>query len=297
MRKESFQAAYQTIADYFQNTNIQAFTTFDLLNIFEKNRDIWKIASYRNAKHFFKYLENSGILKLKILTHQSTGSVKTILSKSNASYYDIALTIKKDGYLSNYTAMSIHQLTLQIPKSIYVSFMKSGTLKNNSSTVTLSQDSIDQAFAKPQRITSEVYKSEIDNYRIVFVQKGYLEKEIGLESNQGITYTDLERTLIDIVLRPAYSGGVFEILEAYVNAREVADTDKLYNYLNQLNYAYPYHQLIGFYLEKAKYEEKRYLKFYKKVGDFKFYLTYNISNKQYDEKWKYIFLKVFNSAN
>ena len=54
MRKESFQAAYQTIADYFQNTNIQAFTTFDLLNIFEKNRDIWKIASYRNAKHFFK---------------------------------------------------------------------------------------------------------------------------------------------------------------------------------------------------------------------------------------------------
>ena len=293
MRKESFEAAYQAIADYFHDTNTQAFTTFDLSNIFEKNRDSWKIASYRTAKHFFKYLENSGILKLKTLKHQSTGSIKTILSKSNANYYDIALTIKKDGYLSNYTAMSIHQLTLQIPKSIYISFMKSDDGRSNSSDVTLSQNSIDQAFAKPQRITSEVYKSEIDNYRLFFIQKGYSEKEIGLESNQGITYTDLERTLIDIALRPAYSGGVFEVLEAYVNAREVIDTNKLYNYLNQLNYIYPYHQLIGFYLEKANYEEERYLMFYENISSLKFYLTYNISNKQYDEKWKIYFPKGF----
>lgn len=292
-RKESFEAAYQDIADYFYNTNTKAFTTFDLTNIFEKNRDIWKIASYRTAKHFFKYLDNSRILRLKTLKHQSTGSIKTILSKEDANYYDIALTIKKDGYLSNYTAMSIHQLTLQIPKSIYISSMKSDDGKRNSNEVNLEQHSIDQAFAKPQRITSEVYKSEIDNYRLFFIQKGYSEKEIGLESNQGITYTDLERTLIDIALRPAYSGGVFEVLEAYVNAREVIDTNKLYNYLNQLNYIYPYHQLIGFYLEKANYEEKRYLMFYENISSLKFYLTYNISNKQYDEKWKIYFPKGF----
>lgn len=293
MRKESFEAANQTIADYFHNIDTQAFTTFDLSNIFDKNRDRWKIASYRTAKHFFKYLETSGILKLKTLKHQSTGSIKTILSKSNANYYDIALTIKKDGYLSNYTAMSIHQLTLQIPKSIYISFMKSDDGRSNSSDTTLSQNSIDQAFSKPQRITSEVYKSEIDNYRLYFIQKGFSEKEIGLESNHGITFTDLERTLIDIAIRPAYSGGVFEVLEAYVNAREVIDTNKLYTYLNQLNYIYPYHQLIGFYLEKANYEEQKYLKFYENISSLKFYLTYNISNKQYDEKWKIYFPKGF----
>lgn len=293
MRKESFEAAYQNIAEYFENLNTQAFTTFDLSNIFENERNSWKIASYRTAKHFYKYLEKSGILKLTTLKHQSTGSIKTILSKPNANYFDIALTIKKDGYLSNYTAMSIHQLTLQIPKSIYISFMKSADGRNNIKNVTLSQKSIDQAFSKPQRITSEVYKSEIDSYRLFFIQKGYSEKEIGLESNQGIKYTDVERTLIDISLRPAYSGGVFEVLEAYVNARDVIDTNKLYYYLNQLNYIYPYHQLIGFYLEKANYEEKRYLMFYEKISSFKFYLTYNISNKQYDEKWKIYFPKGF----
>lgn len=83
------------------------------------------------------------------------------------------------------------------------------------------------------------------------------------------------------------------MLEAYVNARDIIDTNKLYNYLNQLNYIYPYHQLIGFYLEKANYEEKRYLMFYKNISSSKFYLTYNISNKQYDEKWKIYFPKGF----
>lgn len=174
MRKESFEAAYQNITDYFHNLNTQAFTTFDLSNIFENKRNSWKIASYRTAKHFFKYLENSGILKLTTLKHQSTGSIKTILSKPNANYYDIALTIKKDGYLGNYTAMSIHQLTLQIPKSIYISFMKSDEGRTNFNNASLSQKSIDQAFSKPQRITSEVYKSKIDNYRLFFIQKGYL---------------------------------------------------------------------------------------------------------------------------
>lgn len=292
MRKESFQAAYENISEYFQNLNAKAFTTFDLSNIFESKRNSWKIASYRTAKHFNQYLENSEILKVTTLKHQSTGSIKTILSKPNANYYDIALTIKKDGYLSNYTAMSIHQLTLQVPKSIYISFMKSddGRTNNNSN---LSQESIHKAFSKPQRVTSELYKSEIDNYRLYFIQKGYSQKEIGLETNQGIRYTDLEKTLIDIALRPAYSGGVFEVLEAYIKARDIVDTNKLYDYLNQLNYIYPYHQLIGFYLEKANYSEEQYIMFHRNISDFEFYLTYNISNKQYNEKWKIFFPKGF----
>lgn len=293
MRKESFKAAHQNIADYFQKNDTQAFTTFDLLNIFEEKRNSWKIASYRTSKHFLKYLDSSGILKTTKLKHQSTGSIKTILSKPGATYHDIALTIKKEGYLSNYTAMSLHQLTLQIPKSIYISYMKSDGGVYANSTYNLSQDSIDKAFSKPQRITSEVYKSEKDNYRLFFIQKGFSEKNIGLETNRGITYTDLERTLIDIALRPAYSGGVFEILEAYIKARDIVDTKKLYDYLNQLNYIYPYHQLIGFYLEKANFDEKRYTLFYQKISDFKFYLTYNISNKQFDEKWKIYFPKGF----
>lgn len=293
MRTESFQAAYQNISEYFHNLSAKAFTTFDLSNIFESKRNSWKIASYRTAKHFNQYLENSKLLKVTTLKHQSTGSIKTILSKPNANYYDIALTIKKDGYLSNYTAMSIHQLTLQIPKSIYISFMKSDDGRTNNNNANLSQESIDKAFSKTQRITSELYKSEIDNYRLFFVQKGYSKKEIGLETNQGIRYTDLERTLIDIALRPAYSGGVFEVLEAYIKARDIVDTNKLYDYLNQLNYIYPYHQLIGFYLEKANYGEERYIMFYRSLSDFKFYLTYNISNKQYNEKWKIYFPKGF----
>ena len=64
----------------------------------------------------FRRCEYSKNIKLK---HQSTATIKQIYEEPDASLFNIALTIKKDGYLSNYTAMQIHQLTLQIPK-IYI---------------------------------------------------------------------------------------------------------------------------------------------------------------------------------
>jgi len=290
MRKESFNAASEKISKYFESIDIQSFTTKDLSDIFWQNKSNWKIASYRTSKHFSNFLRESKILKRDRLKHKSTGSIKTIFSKPTASWNDIALSIKKDGYLSNYTAMSIHQLTLQIPKTIYLSFKKNYSQKNVSS---ITQTSIDKAFSKPQRKTSNIYKSEIDNYRIFLIQKEYTSLNIGINSNEQVTYTDLERTLIDIAIRPAYSGGVFEVLEAYIKAKDLADTNKIYKYLNQLNYSYPYQQLIGFYLEKAGYEENRFNMFYNNVSKLNFYLTYNISNKVFNDKWKIYFPKGF----
>ncbi len=294
MRKESFEAAFDIIKDYFFNDNLKAYTTFDISNIFENHRENWKIAGYRNSNHFINFLEKSNILKMIKLKHQTTSSIKKILIEPNANYFNIGLTIKKDGYLSNYTAMQIHNLTLQIPKSIYVSHPKvesRNSLKNNN--INISQDSIDKAFTKPQRITSEVYKSEIDNYRLLFIQKGYTENNIGIINNNGIRYTDLERTLIDIAIRPAYSGGVFEVLEAFINAREHIDINKLNNYLSELNYIYPFHQLLGFYMDKANYDSKKISILFNQVSKYKFYLTYNMSNKEYDEKWKIYYPKGF----
>lgn len=294
MRKESFEAAFEIIKDYFFNDVLKAYTTFDISNIFENNREHWKIAGYRNSNHFIKFLEESNILKMIKLKHQTTGAIKKILIEPNANYFNIGLTIKKDGYLSNYTAMQIHNLTLQIPKSIYVSHTKvenRNPLKNNN--INLSQDSIDKAFAKPQRITSEVYKSEIDNYRLLFIQKGYTENNIGIINNNGIRYTDLERTLIDIAIRPAYSGGVFEVLEAFINARKDVDINKLNGYLSELDYIYPFHQLIGFYMEKADYDSEKISILFNQVSEYKFYLTYNMSNKEYDARWKMYYPKGF----
>lgn len=293
MRKESFKSAEQSIKNYLYTDDLKAYTTFDLTKIFQNKRDEWNIADYRNQYHFMKFLEGANILKNIKLKHQSTATIKQIYEEPDASLFNIALTIKKDGYLSNYTAMQIHQLTLQIPKSIYVSYSKSHSYPINHDDIELEQSSIDSAFSKTQRMTSESYKSEIDNTRFYFIQKGYIEKNVGITSENGNSYTDLERTLIDIAIRPAYSGGVFEVLEAYEIARDKADIFKIKEYLLKLNYIYPYHQLIGFYMDKAGYNQKIIGDIFLKNINYNFYLTYNMSNKEFDPKWKIFYPKGF----
>ena len=293
MRKESFKSAEQSIKNYLYSDDLKAYTSFDLTKIFKEKRNEWNIADYRNHYHFLKFLADSNILKNIKLQHQSSAVIKQIYEEPDATLFNIALTIKKDGYLSNYTAMQIHQLTLQIPKSIYVSYGKGHSHSFNRNDIVLEQNSIDLAFSKPQRITSESYKSVIDNTRFYFIQKSYIEQNVGIIFKDGYYYTDLERTLIDIAIRPAYSGGVFEVLEAFEIARDIVDIEKVNEYLVKLNYIYPYHQLIGFYMDKAGYNKKIIDNNFLKNIVNNFYLTYNMSNKQFDTKWKIYFPKGF----
>lgn len=293
MRKESFKTAEQFIKNYLYSDNLKAYTTFDLSKIFHENREEWNIAEYRNQHHFMRFLVDANILKDIKLKHQSTAAIKQIYEEPGASLFNIALTIKKDGYLSNYTAMQIHQLTLQIPKTVYVSYSKNHSYPINPEDIELEQSSIDSAFSKAQRTTSEIYKSEIDNTRFYFIQKAYIEKNVGIISEDGYYYTDLERTLIDIAIRPAYSGGVFEVLEAFEIAKEKVDILKINDYLLKLNYVYPYHQLIGFYMNRAGYDKKIIDNVFLKNVVHNFYLTYNMSNKEFDTKWKIFYPKGF----
>ena len=63
--------------------------------------------------------------------------------------------------------------------------------------------------------------------------------------------TDLERTLIDIVVRPAYAGGLLNVMEVYKKVAHTVDIAHLTDLLRTLNYLYPYAQSIGFLLERA----------------------------------------------
>lgn len=294
MRKESFTRAKAHIVKYLDSVNERAFTTNDISDMFEKYRDLWKIAAYRNAGAFESFLVKQNILSLYKLTHTDTGSVKTILIKEKASIYDIAQSIKKDGYIGYYSAMSINKLTEQIPKSVYINYGKTlGFIGEKDQVKSLNQESIHKAFSKSQRVTSNIYLSEIDRFKFHLVQKQYSDESIGIIEIDGVKVSDLERTLIDAAVRPAYSGGVFEVLKAFKNARETVNTILLEDYLNNLGYLYPYHQLIGFYMDRSGYSKEQYFIFLDKLSEYDFYLTYNISHKKYDQKWHIFYPKGF----
>lgn len=282
MKKESFESARSQISSYLSDNEIGAYTFADIGKIFRAKKEEWKIANYRTTKHFMVFIENNKILQLIKLKHLTKGNIKQVFIIPGTNKFNIAQAIKKEGYISYYSALQIHELTLQNPKSVYISFDQYGVYDNADF---LLQESVDSAFSKPQRQTSEIYKSEINDIRYVFIQKKTNSLLVGISKNNGVYYTDLERTLIDIIIRPAYSGGVFEVLEAYINAKDRVDLNKMIQYLKQLNYVYPYYQLVGFYLEKAGYNSTETELFYERKTDIKFYLTYNIANKKFDDKW------------
>ncbi len=280
MRIESFKRAKTEIISYLNSMDLNAFTTRDLNNIFYQKKEDWRIADYRNSYNFREFL-----LENKIISLYQLSDKKKIWKKNNATNLDVGLAIKKGGYLSYYTSLQIHELTLQIPKTIYVSYDKGYTSKRTTEII-LQQENVDKAFSKEQRQSSDIYKSEMsDGVRYLFLQKKHLSENIGVITINEKKVTDIERTLIDISVRPSYSGGVFEVLTAFESAKDRLNLEKLNTYLNELNYIYPYHQLIGFYLEKVGYKKSELTLFSDKITSINFYLTYNLSKKRLDDFW------------
>lgn len=98
--------------------------------------------------------------------------------------------------------------------------------------------------------------------------------------------TNLERTLIDITVRPVYAGGIDQVLEAFRAARERASAEKILSILDRLNHSYPYAQAIGFLMQRAGYRTEQLDLLRPRVTEFKFYVTHGIENPVYDEDWR-----------
>ena len=74
------------------------------------------------------------------------------------------------------------------------------------------------------------------------------------EFGEVVPVTGLERTLIDIAVRPTYAGGIPEVLEAYRRARGKLSLNRLAATLSKMDYVYPYEQAVGFLLERSGYD-------------------------------------------
>jgi predicted transcriptional regulator of viral defense system len=285
MRVSNLERARSKIQSYFSNGDRKAYTTLDLQEIFHENHSSWRLAASTSYNKFVDFLcVDTDILRLTRLVHTSSGAIKKVYTNSEASNYDIICTIKKSGYLSYLSALVIHELTLQSPKTFYIS---DEIHKNYSTNSSLTQANVDKAFSKVQRKSSNIYKEEKTGDRYVFIEKKENSHDIGILKNglSRFPVSDLERTLIDCTVRPQYSGGIFSVLEAFKNARKKIDINKMIHYLDELNYIYPYHQLIGFYLDRSGYSMGDLDLLKRRVTKLKFYITYNLNKKVLDKKW------------
>ncbi len=140
---------------------------------------------------------------------------ETLYLVGDVPLFVVALAAKAGSYLSHYTAMGLHELTTQVSKTIYVNVDAAAAQPSNPGSLT--QKSIDRAFRNQQRRTTNF--AEYEGHRLMYLNGRFTDRmgvtDRKLDSGDTIQFTDLERTLIDIAIRPAYSGGVAEVAAAY----------------------------------------------------------------------------------
>jgi len=201
------------------------------------------------------------------------------------SIFQIALSLKGNSYLSHGSAVYLHGMNDERPFRIYLNQEQSP--KPAPQKESLTQERIDQAFANKQRESKLIYT--YDQYEIMVVNgknTNNLEvKEMTGEEGEQLKTTSIERTLIDIAVRPNYAGGPQKVIEAYQGARTRTSINVLIGTLKKLDYVYPYHQSIGFYMEKAGWDEKIYSRLLKFGTEFNFYLTYGMKEPLYNSRW------------
>lgn len=291
MKQTRFQIAKKDIITTFEEYNKNIFCYKDISEILDENRKFWRLPVNLTINDFIALLIHGTKLKRYALNFPRETILRFVWGQ--ISPFSLALSLKKDSYFTHYTACFWHNLTDQTPKTIYVNYEQSKKRKRN---VELLQDAIDRAFAKPPRTSSNI--APFGDYKICLLNGQFTDKtgvnEITTPESGKILVTNLERTLIDIVVRPSYSGGIHEILNAYKKAAGKVSINKLSVMLKKLSYTYPYHQAIGFYLQKAGVYADTQIRLLKKFQfEFDFYLTHQMKETGYSKEWRLYYPKGF----
>lgn len=149
--------------------------------------------------------------------------------------YEVAMHLVSPGAISHWSAMQFHGLTEQIPRTVFVLTSDPGAKQLR----TASTDKHRRA-----------YVVHGTSYVFVLVKP---ERYFGIQQDwigeARINITDLERTLIDGLIRPAYCGGFGEVVEAFESNFERIDISKIIAYALRLDQTAA--RRLGWMLERS----------------------------------------------
>lgn len=274
-----FYKAHREIANFFDKSGLRVFTKQDLANVLSSNAAEWNLPIKYDNKTFRQDLVSFLGFKSLIIDRYEVFSYK------KPEYLDVFQKLKKSSFFSHYTALRLHGLTEQTPYQVFVSTARKNTLSED----TISQEAIDEAFKKIKDKTSEPIV--FDKYKIFI--KTVVCNDLDIETLQinsedysfFVKLTNIEKTLIDAAINPEYCGGPAEVLKAFSRSKDKVSVVKIKSILKRIGYKYPYHQLIGFYMERAEFDDKK-IKIIEDIPmNNDFYLNHG-KNEMYSSRWK-----------
>lgn len=265
----------------------------DVAKLFNEQRDFWRLAKGTSLASFVRFMTDKANLKSVCFAfpNRDVGGY----TWGDAPLLEILLGLVEDSYYSHYTAVRFHGLTEQVPKTIYLSRERpSSSAAHRKPLEPFNQEAIDAAFARPPRISKNEVEIPNEQLRVVLLEGAYQgglgvtagEINLGGVRNLHLRFTGLERTLIDIAVRPFYAGGVFEVAKAFEQSKDRVSVNTLAAMLKRMAFGYPYHQVIGYYLERSGYKSSLIELFQRQPMQRDFYLTHNMSDKSYIRRWR-----------
>lgn len=181
------------------------------------------------------------------------------------SYY-IASRLFKNYYISHFSAAFLHGLTDQIPSTVFVSTTEKYEYKPRP------PHKFQFIYMSPQKLTFGCMKR---NYR-------------GVE----IVISNIEKTLVDVIDKPKYAGGLSIVYEIVNRARRTVNLRLLFEYVLKMKKK-SLVQRMGLLTELSGYQwtSQQIEQFQKYVGKNKSYLDPLANKKQidgYSRKWQLI---------
>lgn len=267
----------------------RVFSQSDLVSIFAICAQTWNLPRSMTPRKFIDMLLNHTKISEVTLPSKHYTSIVRYVWGDGISPISLALSIKRDAFCCHGSAMRIHGLGGDA-ENIFVNSEQSEKAPNRGS---LTQEAIHRAFRNEQRRSKLIYTYLGSTITVLNGKNsGRLEVEpASLPSGEHVHVTSLERTLIDITVRPAYAGGIVQVLEAFRTARGRVSIEKMLRILKTLDYTYPFHQSIGFYMKRCGFPNAdQYL--VKKLGTpFDFYLGYGLQDPAFDTDFRVFFPK------
>ena len=113
--------------------------------------------------------------------------------------------MRTNAYLCHASAVFVHGLTDQLPRVLYVNYEQSVKPKTSGG---LTQEGLDRAFRGTQR--ESTFAFDYDGYKIILLSgkntRSLEVQNVQLQAGGKVRVTSVERTLIDITVRPTYAG-------------------------------------------------------------------------------------------
>lgn len=271
------------ILDYFEKSKNKIYKTSQIRNLFHMKSDEWSLPISLSLTDFIKKLLDETDLQKVQLDFPHRREIRYVWG--DVSDFQLAQSLKNGSYFTHQSAAYLHGLIDGQLQDLFVNFEQpKRTQKGN-----LTQEAIDRAFQRPVRVTNN---KAIYNDKTIWLINGmhtgrYGVTEKTVKKNEKIDVTNVSRTLVDISVRPVYAGGVSMVFSAYRRVKGKVTTEELADTIKSIGYIYPYHQVVGFYLEKAGVVAGKSLDLLKEMPmNYDFYLTRQMRETAYSNKWR-----------